>query len=177
MDYEFAGLPLHVLLVHAVVIGVPLLALLLLVLAAWPAARRVLWIPVLIVAIGLVPLAQTTVAAGEWLEARVPAAPLIQEHTSMGESILPWVWALLAVAVAIAAWALVEHAARRPANAASDADTDRRPRRGAVVAAGVVLTVGAAVVGAGATWTVVQIGESGSRAVWEGTFSDVPLDD
>jgi hypothetical protein len=26
------------------------------------------------------------------------------------------------------------------------------------------------------TWTIVQIGESGSRAVWEGSFSDEPLE-
>ncbi|QEO15791.1 hypothetical protein FLP10_16210 [Agromyces intestinalis] len=186
MDYEFAGLPLHVLLVHAVVIGTPVLALLLVVLAAWPAARRVLWIPALVAAIGLVPLALTTIEAGKWLESRVFPSPLVQEHTSMGETIVPWVWALLVVAVAIGAWALVERVARRRAvGAASEDESDasqpespeRRPAsgRGAAIAAGVVLTVAAVVVGAGATWTIVQIGESGSRAVWEGTFSDEPL--
>ncbi|MET4781446.1 hypothetical protein [Glaciihabitans sp. UYNi722] len=37
MDYEFNGLPLHVLLVHFVVIVVPLAALRTALVAAWPA--------------------------------------------------------------------------------------------------------------------------------------------
>ena len=108
MDYEIAGLPLHVLLVHAVVVLVPLLALLLVVIAAWPAARRVLWLPALIGAAVLLPLGLVTIEAGKWLEVRVPPAPLIQEHTAIGESIVPWLVSLLVLAAVIAAWAVVE---------------------------------------------------------------------
>jgi hypothetical protein len=39
-----------------------------------------------------------------------------------------------------------------------------------------VLALAALVVSAGSTWTLVRIGESGSRAVWEGSFSDEPLE-
>ncbi len=172
MDYVFADLPLHVLLVHAVIVLVPLVGLALVVIAAWPAARRVLWLPVLIAAIVLVPLGLLTIEAGKWLEVRVPAAPLIQVHTGLGESIVPWLWGLLSVGVLIAAWAVVELLAARRATESEP----RRPARGLRITANAVLTLAALAVTAGAAWTVVQIGESGSRAVWEGSFSDEPLD-
>ena len=171
-DYTFAGLPLHVLLVHAVIVATPLVVLALVLIAAWPAARRVLWLPVLIGAALLLPLGLITIEAGKWLEQRVPPAPLIQEHTAQGEDIVPWLIALLVVAAVVAAWAIVELVlARRTA--------DGEPLalgRGIRVIIGALLTGAALTVGAFATWTLVQIGEAGSRAVWEGSFSDEPLD-
>ncbi len=113
MDYTFAGLPLHVLLVHAVLVLTPLVGLALVVIAAWPAARRVLWLPVLIAAAVLLPLGLITIEAGKWLEVRVPPAPLIQEHTAKGEDIVPWLIALLVVAALVSAWAVIELVARR----------------------------------------------------------------
>ena len=172
MDYIFADLPLHVLLVHAVIVLVPLVGLALVLVAAWPAARRVLWLPVLISAVLLVPLGLVTIEAGKWLQARVPAAPLIEAHTSIGESIVPWLWALLGVAVLVSAWAVIELLAARR----STGTEERRPARGPRIAVNSVLTVAAVAVTAGAAWTVFQIGESGSRAVWEGSFSDEPLE-
>ncbi|SFR76304.1 hypothetical protein SAMN05428970_2046 [Agromyces sp. CF514] len=173
MDYVFQGLPLHVLLVHAMVIAVPLVAVLLVVLAAWPGARRVLWIPTLIAAALLVPLGLVTIEAGKWLRDRVPDAPLIQAHTSLGESIVPWLYAVLGIAVLVAAWQVVTVVARRRG---ADSEHAVGARRTTAVVVGIVLTLAAAAVAAGAIWTVVQIGESGSRAVWQGSFSDTPLE-
>ncbi|MFF2390398.1 hypothetical protein [Agromyces sp. NPDC058104] len=168
MEYSFAGLPLHVLLVHAVIVLTPLVGLILVVLAAWPAARRVLWLPALIGAALLLPLGLVTVEAGKWLEARVPEAPLIQQHTGMGEELTPWLIGLLVVAVLIAGWALVERAdARRSSGPTS---------RGARIGVAIVLVVASLVVAVGSTWTLVRIGEAGSRAVWEGSFSEDPLE-
>ena len=172
MDYTVAGLPLHVLLVHALIVLTPLVALALVLIAAWPAARRILWIPVAGAAVLLLPLGLVTIEAGKWLEQRVPPAPLIQEHTAQGEDIVPWLIGLLALALVIAAWAVVELVARRR----TDADAARRPSRAVRAVVGVVLTLAALGVGAGTMWTLVQIGEAGSRAVWEGSFSDEPLD-
>jgi hypothetical protein len=170
MDYTFAGLPLHVLLVHALLVLTPLIALALIVIAAWPAARRVLWVPVLIGGVLLLPLGLITIEAGKWLEARVPPAPLIQEHTAQGEDIVPWLITLLVLAVVIAAWAVVELVAgwRAPGGGGIG--------RGIRIAVSVVLTIAALAVAAGSTWTLVRIGEAGSRAVWEGSFSDEPLE-
>lgn len=161
--FVVGGLPLHVLLVHFVIVLVPALALSLLLAAVWPAARRVLWIPNLLLAAGLIGLVALTVEAGDWLEDRVPSAPLIEEHADRGEGLMPWIIGLAIVAVLQAAWHLV---LRRRAE-------DRRLRLGGMI----VLTIAALVVGVGSTWTVVEIGESGTRAVWEGGFSEVPLDD
>ncbi|MGR2751557.1 hypothetical protein [Agromyces arachidis] len=181
MDLQVAGLPLHVLLVHFVVVGVPLLALALVVLAAWPAARRLLWIPVLVAAVGLLGVTWLTVEAGEWLQQRVPETPLIEAHTGQGDDVLPWVIALAAVAVLVSALAIVESRARRAAtdpevaaNRGIATSPERRSAGGVVVA--VVLIVAAVGVGAGAVWTLIQVGESGTRAVWEGSFSDDPIE-
>jgi hypothetical protein len=170
MDYTFAGLPLHVLLVHALLVLTPLIALALIVIAAWPAARRVLWVPVLIGGVLLLPLGLITIEAGKWLEARVPPAPLIQEHTAQGEDIVPWLITLLVLAVVIAAWAVVELVAGRRAPGGGGIG------RGIRIAVSVMLTIAALAVAAGSTWTLVRIGEAGSRAVWEGSFSDEPLE-
>ncbi len=165
--FVIAGLPAHVLLVHAVVIAVPVLSLGLVVAAAWPAARRALWIPLLVVAIGTVGLVAYAVSAGQWLEERVPEAPLIQEHTAIGGALLAWAWGLLGVAVLLAAWHLVARAHERGG---------RTPSRGIRLTVGIVGTVLAVAVGTGATVATVLIGESGSRAVWEGSFSEDPLE-
>jgi hypothetical protein len=172
MDYTFAGLPLHVLLVHAMLILTPLIALALVIIAAWPAARRILWLPVLIAAAVLLPLGLITIEAGKWLEMRVPRAPLIQTHTAKGEGIVPWLISLLVVATVVAAWAVVELVTARPTTGSERVG----PRRAVRIAVGVVLTLGTIAVAAGSSWTLVQIGESGSRAVWEGSFSDEPLE-
>ncbi|WP_400998983.1 hypothetical protein [Agromyces sp. GXQ0307] len=180
-DFQVAGLPMHVLLVHVVVVGVPLLSALLVVLAAWPAARRVLWIPTLVGAVVLLGLTWLTVEAGEWLVERVPETPLIEEHADQGEDILPWVVALAVVAALIGALALVERASTRRVTdaevaAARGVSTPAR-RSPARVAIAVLLLVATVGVGIGAVWTTVRIGEAGSRAVWEGSFSDEPLEE
>ncbi|MBT2516063.1 hypothetical protein J7E29_01300 [Streptomyces sp. ISL-90] len=171
-DYTFAGLPLHVLLVHVVIVATPLVELALVLTAAWPAARRVLWLPMLLAAALLLPFGLFTIEAGKWLEQRVPPAPLIQEHTAQGEDIVPWLITLLVLAGVIAAWAVVELVVAR-----------RRTQpervvlgRGLRIAIGALLTVAAIAVAVGSTWTLVRIGDAGSRAVWEGSFSDEPLE-
>jgi hypothetical protein len=134
--------------------------------------RRVLWLPVLIGAVLLLPLGLVTIEAGKWLEQRVPPAPLIQEHTAQGDDIVPWLIALLVVAVLVAAWAVAELVVAR-----RGADSEHRALgRGIRITVGIVLTLAALAVAAGTTWTLVQIGEAGSRAVWEGSFSDEPLE-
>jgi hypothetical protein len=181
LDFQFAGLPLHVLLVHAVVVGVPFLSALLVVLAAWPGARRVLWLPTLVGTLLLLGLTFLTIEAGKWLEARVPPTPLIQEHTAQGEDIVPWMIGLAVIAALVSALAIVERRQRRDrtdpevAAARGFVQTVARPSpaRTVVVALLVIAALG---VGAGATWTIIRIGEAGSRAVWEGSFSEDPLE-
>lgn len=181
LDYQFAGLPLHVLLVHVMIVGVPLLAVLLVVVCAWPGARRALWLPTFLGALLLLGVMYLTIEAGKWLQARVPEAPLIEAHTVQGEDIIPWMIALATVAALAAALAIVERRERQgrtdpevAANRGMRVPTVRRsPARVAIAALLIVAAIG---VGAGSVWTIVRIGDSGSRAVWEGSFSEEPLE-
>jgi hypothetical protein len=181
IDYQVAGLPLHVLLVHVMIVGVPLLAALLVVVCAWPGARRALWLPTLLGALALLGVMYLTIQAGQWLKERVPEAPLIESHTGQGEDIIPWMIGLATLSALVAALAIVERRERRDrtdpevaANRGMAVPPARRSPMRVVVA--VLLIVAAVGVGAGSVWTIVLIGESGSRAVWEGSFSDEPLE-
>lgn len=143
-----AGLPAHPLLVHAIVVLVPLVALLEIVCALWPAARaRLVWL-VLALAVVTAALAPLTVEAGEAMYASFaqPSA-VLQEHAERGDW-MPYVAvALVAVALALALlhW---------------------RSGHGRTTAAAV--TVVAVLVGLAAIAVVIRVGDSGARAVWGG---------
>jgi hypothetical protein len=154
IDYEFNGLPVHILLVHLVVVLVPATALCLLLTAFWPAARRRLgFVTPLLALLALIAVPFTT-AAGEWLQARVAATPLVATHAALGPQLLPWVIAMFVVASALWLWHFLEPALPKPAR----------------IAAVVILDAAALVAAAGAVVLIVLIGESGSAAVWTGSF-------
>jgi hypothetical protein len=163
MDYEFAGLPLHVLLVHFVVIVVPLAALCTVLAAAWPAARRRLGIVTPIIALAALIAVPITTAAGEWLEARVGHTALIEAHAQLGDTLLPW--AIATFVVALLQWAWFRFFAT----------VERVPSRALRLTVTILLAAAVAVTAVGSVVTVVRIGESGARAVWTGSVSDSPL--
>lgn len=134
-----AGLPVHVLVVHAVVVGVPVMSLVTVGVAARRPPQVWLW---LVVAANTALAAVTLVAkqSGEALERRV-GAELVVEHSALGDR-LPWFVGGLVLASVLVA--LVR----------------RRDGVGRLV---LVLAVVAAVA---ATVWVVRVGDSGSRAVW-----------
>ena len=103
-NWTFNGLPLHPLLVHAVVILIPLTAVALLLAVFWPAARRRLGIVVPIAGLLLVVLVPITVQAGEALKEVVGPIPAVIEHESYGQMVLPWVIALAVVAIGEWVW-------------------------------------------------------------------------
>src|SRR4051812_44177786 len=108
------GLPAHILLVHAVVGLVPVTALLVVLVAVWPAARRRLtWAAAALAVMTLIAVPVTT-EAGEWLEHRVERTALLRAHTELGDTMLPWAIGLAVVALAILArMVLAERAAGR----------------------------------------------------------------
>ena len=162
--FNVNGLPLHVLIVHLVVVLVPVTALGVLLVAVWPEARRRLGIVVALmglVVIGVVPL---TTSAGQWLKDRVFGTPLIETHAAIGNSLWPWSLALGLLAIATWLWYFVTEERAR-------ADT---PPGGGRRAVGVILAILAIGIGGMATYPPVLAGESGSRAVWEGSFTDTP---
>lgn len=82
-----AGLPAHVVLLHVVVSLVPLTAVLLVVCAVWPAARRrLIWLVVTFSAITLL-ATPLTVTAGEWLvdTGKFAGSPELDAHMAAGE--------------------------------------------------------------------------------------------
>ncbi len=141
-----AGLPLHALVVHAVVAGIPVMALVTAAVASRDAWRRSLSWFVVVANAGLLALTFVTVRSGEALRARRESLagaeiPSITRHADRG-GLMPWfVAALLAVSVLVAA-------------------TRHRP---ALRLPGLVLAL---LVAAAAIWWTVLTGHSGSASVW-----------
>lgn len=138
----FAGLPLHALINHAVVVLLPLMAVVTIVVAVRPNLReRFMWWVVgangLMFVVTLV-----TKESGEALQERL-GGQIAQEHAALG-SVLPWFALFLALASAGSA-VTAQNKALRPIAA--------------------VVSIVAAI--AAVVWTV-RTGDAGARAVWGG---------
>lgn len=155
------GLPAHILLVHAIVVLLPLTAVLLVLTAVWPAARRRLAGPNAVLSLIVVLLVPITTEAGEWLERRVPSSELLRDHTELGDSAIFY-------ALPIAALALVVWWRNREAHGPAERRTFLAPLSTAVT--GVVMALAIVVAGAG-VYGIYRIGDSGSKAAWTGNFS------
>jgi hypothetical protein len=142
------GLPVHALVVHAVVVGLPLAAALTLLAAARP--RWHSWLPAAVVADALIVVfCLVARRSGQLLQARVQqfgGRSIAASHGREGS----WLWAF---AVALLATALLAWWTARQARWTGIA---------------LVLVALAAVSAVG--WTVV-VGDSGARAVWEQTVA------
>src|SRR6195952_5225065 len=160
---EINGLPAHILLVHLVVVGLPVAALLTVLSAVWPAARLRLGIITPIVAgLALITVPITT-NAGEWLQSRVFHGftnPLIVRHAELGDELLPWAIGLFVMAVA--AWGVPILAGRS--------------NNSVLGSPGVKIVIGVLAV-AFAVISVVQvyrIGDAGAKAAWSSNFCAQP---
>jgi hypothetical protein len=144
------GLPAHILLNHFVVVLGPLTAILAIVCAVWPAARRrLIWLVLVLgtATLGLTPL---TASSGVWLRGKVgPSSPVLDSHAALGETLIYMV-AALAAALALLAAVHIRQARGRE-------------MKTAVHAAVSVLVIVAAVTVLVQTY---RIGESGARAAW-----------
>jgi uncharacterized membrane protein len=162
-----SNLPVHVLVVHAVVVLVPLAVLGSIAVVLWPAARRRyggLVIVVTAVATAFIPIATST---GEGLEHSLPPTALISVHTHLGDQLLPYVAGMLVLVTAfVALHQRGRSLARRegPGTTTAGAGLTGRLRlaAGMIAALTVVLAVVSAV-------QVYRIGDAGARAVWSNT--------
>lgn len=145
--FEIAGLPLHPLIVHAVVVLVPLTALALVLGSLFPVVRRRLGVVTPVAALLVLALIPVTVLAGEALAQQVGPVPAVVRHAELGRMLWPWTAAMFLVAVAQWCW----HRFGAPGRVTR-----------------VILAVLAIVSAAGSTIMVVLIGEAGARAVWGG---------
>ena len=153
------GLPLHVLVVHAVVVLVPLAVLGTVVVALWPAARRRYgWLVVGVTAAATisVPIAG---GSGEDLRDRLVPTDLIREHAHLGDQLLVFVAVLFAASTALV-W-FTRH---------DEPTASRRAPKPLVIALAGVTVLAAVVSGV----QVVRIGDSGARAAWAETHYTAP---
>ena len=157
------GLPAHILLVHLVLAAVPLAALLLVLFAVWPAARRRIGIVMPIVALGALITVPITTHAGEWLQRRLPNTAAIRHHVALGLQMKYWMVGFFVVALLVWAW---DVASRRE----HPASNIIHGTAGHVVVA--IVAIGISV---GAMQQLVRTGEAGSRAVWTGKYSSQQL--
>jgi uncharacterized membrane protein len=141
---EINGLPLHVLVVHATVVFVPLAALaaLAFLMPSW--RDRVRWpmVVLAVVATGAVVLAYYS--GGDFLDSKpeLKASPQVQAHEDLGGQLL-WVAIGFGVVALLAAWLYRRTGALR-----------------------VVLDVLVAVGAVSVLVMVLRTGEAGARAVW-----------
>lgn len=170
MPAFFANLPLHPLVVHAVVVLVPLAVLAGIAVAVRPALRRHFGWPT--VALAAVATASIPVAtsSGEALRDRLAPDSLIATHAELGDQLL-----ILVAPLTVALAALIYLDQRRRASARSEGPgamtsaTDRRLRGATITLACLVVAVAAA-----SAVQVVRIGDSGARAVWHNTHYVTP---
>ncbi|MCG8925403.1 DUF2231 domain-containing protein [Lentzea sp. CC55] len=159
------GIPLHPLLVHAVVVLLPLAAVCSVAIALVPAwRRRYSWVVlgVTLAGVASVPAAKQT---GEDLQAGLARNgvqnPVIQAHAELGDMLLPLA---LGFGVAVIALLVAGRLADRERQAEAPATKTWR-----VIS--VVVSVLVVVLAVGATVQTVRAGHSGSEAVWSGVGS------
>ncbi|MEU0880351.1 DUF2231 domain-containing protein [Lentzea sp. NPDC005914] len=159
------GIPLHPLLVHAVVVLLPLAALSSVAIALVPGWRRRYAWPVLGVTLAGVAAVPMAKQAGEdlmaSLENKVGPNPAIQTHADLGTMLLP---IALGFGVAVIALLVAGRLADRERQA--EAPTTKTWR---VIS--VVVSVLVVVLAVGTVWQTVRTGHSGSEVVWSGVGS------
>jgi hypothetical protein len=120
-----------------------------------------------IIALGALISVPITTQAGEWLQAPLRHTELVAAHSALGTTLLPW--AVAAFLVAAIQWFWFRFVTAPDARFASRLSgiIARRMIPMAPAVKVLVLAVGSVI-------TVVQIGESGVRAIWTGSFSQNP---
>jgi uncharacterized membrane protein len=151
------GLPVHALVVHAVVVLLPLACIGTIAIAVRPAWRQrygVLVVACAAVSTALIPVATSS---GEELERRVGNPG---EHAEMGDQLIWFAIALLALSLALV-WI------DRRQRAADGGETTDRSLVGGSSNRTRVVAVLALVAALATTVQVFRVGDSGARAAWE----------
>ena len=176
------GLPAHILLVHAIVVLLPLAALLVLLTAVWPAARQRLAAANAVLSVVVLVLVPITTSAGEWLERRVPQTALLHDHTELGDT--AFFYARPVTVLALLIWwrhreATTATPTGEPTAGAATLGTAKTIRRRTYLAplsttVTRVVVVFAAVIAIAAVYGTYRIGDSGAKASWTGNFTSTP---
>lgn len=145
------GMPAHALLLHFVLVLVPITALLEIVCALWPAARRgqLMWVTLVLAVVTMV-LTPITINAGGWLyDLRANPSPILREHAQRGSLMAYFSAALLVAAVVLVIVRMIEH----------QSEKSRVATR--TLVAILVLAVGIA-----SMVQIYRVGDAGAQSVW-----------
>ena len=151
MPEGIAGVPLHPLVVHAVVVLLPLAAVGVIVEAVVPRWRSALAVTVLMVTIVGTALVPIATQSGKNLRQSLGVESLVARHASLGQSLIFFAGPLLVAAVGL--W----WTERR--------DGDREYSASAI---SITFRIVAVIIAVATIIQVVRIGHSGAEAVWSG---------
>lgn len=164
MFTTFNGLPLHPLVVHAIVVLLPIAALGTIAIAVWPRLRRRYGWLVVAAGAGSTVLIPVATQSGEYLERQVgdPGA-----HAQLGDQLI---WFAIPLLITSAALVVLD---RRRAGASTPEKPEGASTQTSAKQSTVVMAVaGLAVVAAVATSVqIYRVGDSGARAAWGDTPS------
>lgn len=171
MPSTILGLPAHPLIVHAVVVLVPLAALLLG--ASAVSARFRHWARYASPATALLGLVMVPLAtsSGENLERNVEQTAQLREHTQLGDTLLPFMVVVTVLAFALAWFELRGGVGGRGGRGGRGGAEDSQgllARLGSPTVLRVVAVLGV-VAALGTLVQVGRIGHSGAQSVWSGT--------
>jgi hypothetical protein len=162
---QINGMPLHPLIIHVPVLGIPL-AFLLAGLFAFPRTRAWARWPLLVTVLGATAATFAARESGQALSARLnlpadsPVLGLVRQHEALADQLF---YIMLGYAViAVATVLLVTPRVAVPGDPASVKRSSRGPL--GVVLLGLLLVVGVVAV----VW-VIRVGDLGARAVWNPT--------
>lgn len=159
MFERFGDLPLHVLVIHAAVVVLPVSALAAILFALVPKWRWLLRWPVLLLGLGSFVLAYVSKESGEAFVAAVPnLQQLVREHQDRGNLLF---WYCLAFAVVAVLGFLLLSGPSPLASGKGAKAAKSRPLELVVSAALVVIAVLV-------IWQTIRTGDAGARAVWDG---------
>lgn len=156
----FNGLPLHPLVVHAVVVLVPLTVLAALAFALLPKQRWLIRWPLAAGAVVSAIVTFVAKASGEKLQVAFANSPLVKIHADRADLLVPLVagFAVVALIAVVTLGGTSQLASGALARVAVGG-------KAVQLVVAVVLVLAAVVVAI----QVARVGDAGSRAVWEGT--------
>jgi hypothetical protein len=159
MFERFGDLPLHVLVIHAAVVVLPVAALTAIAFAVLPRWRWLLRWPALLLGLGSLVLAYVAKESGEAFVAAVPTLEkAVEVHQKRGD-LLFWYCLVFAV-IAVVAFLLLGGTSALASGKGAKA-TKSRPLE--LLTSAAVVVIGVLVI-----WQTIRTGDAGAKAVWDG---------
>ncbi|ONI72136.1 hypothetical protein BWI15_18850 [Kribbella sp. ALI-6-A] len=159
MFERFGDLPLHVLVIHAAVVLLPVAALLAIAFAVVPRWRWLLRWPALLLGLAALVIAYVAKESGEAFLAAIPELePAVKLHQERGDLLF---WYVLVFTVLVVAAFLLLAGPSALASGKGAKATKSRPLE-------LVISAAIVVVGVLVIFQTIRTGDAGAKAVWDG---------